>query len=1458
MKKFLLLLLAALMGSGAILAQRHTQAGAASPDFLTQHPAVAKLYHSSQPSSNSIKTLRLQSPRIQAPEALIDAKAAALPQILGNMVGSDLWTGRYSAYGIYSFMPSDPFTFTKLATGDSQNMNANGGGVMVGDKYHAIYWTVDMFGIYAIYYIYDTNTWTLESQFELDNPGVVASDLAYDRVNDIVYGCFLRDDLTGYELAMIDYSTGLPDKESIGNVPLMIIALGVTSKGELYGICEDGVLYKFDSDTAAATKIGDTGIKVAGNNGIKQMTGEIDQHTDIFYWASNDIYGNYILYSVDIATGAVSRVADTPDRSRLLNMQIMPPAVGDEMPGYLSDCNITFTAPALTGEVSFTAPLETYAGVAITEPLTYEICVNGTVKTSGQINPGAKATATVEAMQGECIIEVYVKNQAGKSPVESRKIWVGYDMPSLLRVNYAPNGMESTITWTPSPTGVHQGYIGALTYNVVRNPDNYAVATGISSTSVVDVIPADAPSAEYSYTITPINNGVEGTPMTTEGNFIGSCSVPYTQTFDTKDSFSLFKVVDANQDGATWAWSSQYKAANCDIDYNDDAELYDVTYDDWLLTPNIHFEAGKTYKIKFRARSSGYTDKIRVALGSGTDISKYTTIQAATSVKYAAWTDFEVTYRALETQDLRVGMHRTSDITSAPMRIDDIQIVEGPADIAPAAVTNLLATAFDNGVLKANVSFVAPTVTIGGETLSDITKAEIYADNVLVSTLEDLTPGETYTQVVDVDTHAEHTFTVIAYNEAGKGPEASTKAYVGQDIPASVERVWIVDNGDSFTIKWTPVTKGAKGRYIDPSQITYSIYQTDELYYELITDNISENEFTINYNTTTGEPAAILLSVRACNAAGKSGHRLSPNFIMGEPSSLPYEEHFDGSSSYQYLGLDNNFNVGTSSTSSDGDSKVLVWVAMADTKSTKTLETMKISGDDVALYHLSFDYALGEGDKITVEALMPDGETIALGSLTKKDEDGWNNADLSLAPLAGCNYFRLKFTLEYDSELTFLMMDNLRIMQNFNRNLAATINSASSLKYGMRTDVDVKVYNFGKETSEPYTVSLYVDDELIGTASGVAIAPSKSASHNFNIAVGPWMKSTSTLKAVVDYNDDNLSDNTVVKYIDIIAPKVSAPENLVADSTSDVYLTWQTPSSFYTEERVEDFESYDPWTIAAFGDWKVVDGDKAPVATLPSATFPNEGKPQAFTIFAPQTIGIDYELNPEARPYSGDKFLACFAADVMKTERNDDWLISPILPGTAQTISFRAKGMDDFYGDEHVQLLYSSTTNNEEDFVKVTEFTIDNYDDWKEYSAEIPEGARYFALRVVTSDGFLCCIDDVTFTMGSCTDIKAYRIYRDRKMIAEVPATALSYVDREKLTKSAIYTVTAVYTSGEESAFSNEVMAASNSVMGINTGKYFPCDIFSIDGTLVRRNAESFVGLAPGVYIVNGNKVIVK
>ena len=70
------------------------------------------------------------------------------------------------------------------------------------------------------------------------------------------------------------------------------------------------------------------------------------------------------------------------------------------------------------------------------------------------------------------------------------------------------------------------------------------------------------------------------------------------------------------------------------------------------------------------------------------------------------------------------------------------------------------------------------------------------------------------------------------------------------------------------------------------------------------------------------------------------------------------------------------------------------------------------------------------------------------------------------------------------------------------------------------------------------------------------------------------------------------------------------------------------------------------------------------------------------------------------KPHSGKQFAACFATDLeySEAEHNDDWLISPLLNGKAQQVSFFAK---------------SSFAEYKEEFEEIATSLYEEFDYWK-------------------------------------------------------------------------------------------------------------------------------------------------
>ena len=91
-------------------------------------------------------------------------------------------------------------------------------------------------------------------------------------------------------------------------------------------------------------------------------------------------------------------------------------------------------------------------------------------------------------------------------------------------------------------------------------------------------------------------------------------------------------------------------------------------------------------------------------------------------------------------------------------------------------------------------------------------------------------------------------------------------------------------------------------------------------------------------------------------------------------------------------------------------------------------------------------------------------------------------------------------------------------------------------------------------------------------------------------------------------------------------------------------------------------------------------------------------------------------------------------------------------------------------------------------------------DSWTEYTYNLPVGAVYFAIQVVSKDQFALLVDDITYN-GKSLVLTGYNVYRNKKQIASVPADATSFTDNDVTgSGTASYAVSAVYSIGESAA----------------------------------------------------------
>ncbi len=209
-------------------------------------------------------------------------------------------------------------------------------------------------------------------------------------------------------------------------------------------------------------------------------------------------------------------------------------------------------------------------------------------------------------------------------------------------------------------------------------------------------------------------------------------------------------------------------------------------------------------------------------------------------------------------------------------------------------------------------------------------------------------------------------------------------------------------------------------------------------------------------------------------------------------------------------------------------------------------------------------------------------------------------------------------------------------------------------------------------------------------------------------------------------------------------------------------------------------------------------------------------------------------------PFGGDRYLManCPGDELDIPPVADDWLISPEINGLSY-ITFQARPVSDLYGDETLDVMYSTTTADRESFqllermkvsVSLTETPSGTMIAYKRMTSELPADARYFALRYASHDVFGIMLDDLEYAPASADKgINGYNIYRDGNLIAENAPAGGSFTDTD-VTDGTPHTYTVFpLTSGDNGAMSNQAHINGGSAIEA-AGISEPVSVKAIDG----------------------------
>ncbi len=1388
--------------------------------------------------------------RKTVPSPVLGAPSTYVPTIYGNFQNQTF--GGFQAFSPQNATPEELLTYTTAYF--------NSGSGIVDGKMCGVYFMNYGFGYAIMYFSVDMDTWQIaEAPVQIEDISLIANETATDPTDGTIFGQFFTADGKSVEFGVVDYAN--KTRTTIGPSTKSYVALGIAKDGFAYGVASDGNLYKIDRTTGTETLVGSTGVELLNSEGqVYYQSGEIDPKTNVFYWCASDKNSNNALYTVDLTTGTANKLYDMAPGS-MYSIAIPAPSAADDAPAAVEDLTAIFNDASLEGQISFKAPTKTFDNQNnLTGELKWHIYVNGTETLNGKVVPGGEVTQTLTTAEGLQKIEVCVENDKGNGPKSKVMKYVGYDQPEAptkVKLTVDEN-LKATITWTAPAAGIHNGYLGTLKYNVYRisGKDTTQIGTDIATTTLTDNLPQTS-LKNYKYGVVAINNTQHSAMALSNNEIVGEAlDPPFFDDFET--DMSLYTVIDVNGDGSTWVYSSAVQAAQYKYSSKNDA-------DDWLITPGINLKAGKTYNVSFRARANGtkFHERIEAKWGKAATVAGMSNnlTDGVKELVNKTFQKFEKQIKPTEDGKYYFGFHAVSEKDKFYLYVDSISVELEAEQTAPAAVTDLKATADATGALKATIEFKAPAKNIKGDALTSISKIEVKRGNTLVKTINNPAPGSKQTFVDEAAQRGDNKYTVIAFNNSGAGLKAEVTVYVGVDVP-NAPKAKAKDKITSVELSWEAV-KGKNNGLICPNKVRYDIFNVSD---GSLGDSISSVTGGLQYTITgvktdEGNQEYMHWAMRAVNEAGASGWSVAAA-IGGAPYKLPYHNSFKNATlEDKFVGLETSNSAQNANISKDeaydNDGGSMYFTSTAAGKCSVVFGKFNLAGTSAA--KMMFVYkASASPAKMTATAERFDGTMVKIWEKDLANADGtWQQvmADIP-ASLAADKYVIIRLTTETTGAVAGkIFVDNVNILEPIQKDAAIELTAPENVIKGQTITMTAKVTNQGIEDLNDAKVIVTINGKKIGektVTNGLKSMAEEKIDFTYKTS-STDAKETLEVQAEVKVAGDLKADNNIAKAsiaatMSTVAPPTDLKATKNANGSAD--LSWKAPAASETVVN-DDFESYDAWSLT-MGEWTTHDADQGETGGIVNgAKYPHQGEKWAFINWQP----ADYlKAGQGLDPHSGNRAaVAIYQISGGNFIDSDNWLISPRLSGKAQTVSFWVNNaIGQGYGTETFEVLISSKTNDIANFTKVGDTYTQGNGVWTQISVEVPEGTTYFAIHQNTNkdEALIFMIDDASYTANSAPI--AYNVYRNGVLIGTVEE--VTYNDATPGTE-AEYQVTAVYPNDIESTPVKASLVSGVSIIEAAGAQNF--NVYTIDGRQLLNNAKNLNSLAPGIYIVNGKKVAI-
>ena len=494
------------------------------------------------------------------------------------------------------------------------------------------------------YKVFDGETW--ECEFTSDDhlaseEYILPYGLAYDHTTDKVYGSFYADgsmftETVDANFGYLDLSDEKNPVRIVGKLPERMRALTFDKDGNLYGLSYGGDLYTINKFTGAAEQTGvnvllptidwdEDGVGDADPSDSPMTFGRESMCCD---WSTGDFYISYgdDMWDTYVArfspvTGEAEIVADYSydhgnDNNNVVTALSFCQSAdnGETKPAAPADFTVTPLGTELKAEVSFTMPSADSKGNALeaNATMTWTLTDGVNELATGTAHSGEKVTATVDSRAGSITFAVSVILDGATSKTTTSTVFIGCDTPVISGLpTVRVNGQRLTVTWNAA-VAANSGNLDPVTYKVTRMPDNVVVDEACESARFTDNLESDIKTLYY-YLIQPVSGSVEGETVESRSVYAGKYfALPLTENFDDEKRFLEYPVIDGNNDGNLWEYSTKY----------DGVAMYpgnSNAANDYLLIGPFALEQGMNYSFYMEADGHSVTEQIAVYVGTDAD-----------------------------------------------------------------------------------------------------------------------------------------------------------------------------------------------------------------------------------------------------------------------------------------------------------------------------------------------------------------------------------------------------------------------------------------------------------------------------------------------------------------------------------------------------------------------------------------------------------------------------------------------------------------------------------------------------------------------------------------------------------------------------------------------------------------------------------------------------------------------